>query len=391
MDIRPPARPRPTADLPRPVTVPLAAEPTSTPVMPVTQSSGPVESAPNTKKPKKHRFKWAVPVVAGLLLALMATGGYVWWSLQPRGGDGVDQRITIASGESLQSIAQNLKQHKLIRSALTFELYTRAVQAYPNIKAGGFVLSSKQSVPEILHKITSDEKGVYMVTIAPGLTLEELADPSIKNSLAAQGFTDQEIQAAYRASYKSPLLRDKPAGASLEGYIFPETYRMDSHQTLQDVFERTFDELYGRLQRDKLIESYAAEGLNLHQAITLASIVQMEVTDKADQKQVAQVFLRKKKIGMMLGSDVTAYYGAEVAGLERSVFTDTPYNTRLRTGLPPGPISNVSRSSLQAVANPATTNYLYFVAGDDGITYFSKTLKEHEALTEAHCKELCKE
>lgn len=389
MDIRPPARPRPTADLPRPVTVPLAAEPTSTPVMPVTQSSGPVESAPNTKKPKKHRFKWAVPVVAGLLLALLATGGYVWWSLQPRSGDGVDQRITIASGESLQSIAQNLKQHKLIRSALTFELYTRAVQAYPNIKAGGFVLSSKQSVPEILHKITSDEKGVYMVTIAPGLTLEELADPSIKNSLAAQGFTDQEIQAAYRASYKSPLLRDKPAGASLEGYIFPETYRMDSHQTLQDVFERTFDELYGRLQRDKLIESYAAEGLNLHQAITLASIVQMEVTDKADQKQVAQVFLTRQKIGMMLGSDVTFMYAAKIMGVEPSVSLDSPYNTRRYAGLPPGPIANVQYSALEAVARPAPGDYLFFVAGDDGTTHFSHTAEEHEAKIRAYCTTLC--
>lgn len=389
MDIRPPARPRPTADLPRPVTVPLAAEPTSTPVMPVAQSSGPVESAPNTKKPKKHRFKWAVPVVAGLLLALLATGGYVWWSLQPRSGDGVDQRITIASGESLQSIAQNLKQHKLIRSALTFELYTRAVQAYPNIKAGGFVLSSKQSVPEILHKITSDEKGVYMVTIAPGLTLEELADPNIKNSLAAQGFTDQEIQAAYRASYKSPLLRDKPAGASLEGYIFPETYRMDSHQTLQDVFERTFDELYGRLQRDKLIESYAAEGLNLHQAITLASIVQMEVTDEADQKQVAQVFLTRQKIGMMLGSDVTFMYAAKIMGVEPSVSLDSPYNTRRYAGLPPGPIANVQYSALEAVARPAPGDYLFFVAGDDGTTHFSHTAEEHEAKTRAYCTTLC--
>lgn len=389
MDIRPPARPRSTTDLPRPVTAPLAAEPTSTPVMPVAQSSGPVESVSNTKKPKKHRFKWAVPVVAGLLLALLATGGYVWWSLQPRGGDGVDQRITIASGESLQSIAQNLKQHKLIRSALTFELYTRAVQAYPNIKAGGFVLSSKQSVPEILHKITSDEKGVYMVTIAPGLTLEELADPSIKNSLAAQGFTDQEIQAAYRASYKSPLLRDKPAGASLEGYIFPETYRMDSHQTLQDVFERTFDELYGRLQRDKLIESYAAEGLNLHQAITLASIVQMEVTDEADQKQVAQVFLTRQKIGMMLGSDVTFMYAAKIMGVEPSVSLDSPYNTRRYAGLPPGPIANVQYSALEAVARPAPGDYLFFVAGDDGTTHFSHTAEEHEAKTRAYCTTLC--
>ena len=92
---------------------------------------------------------------------------------------------------------------------------------------------------------------------------------------------------------------------------------------------------------------------------------------------------------MLLGSDVTAYYGATISGLPRAVSTDTPYNTRLYAGLPPGPISNFSASSLDAIANPSNTDYLYFVAGDDGVTYFSHTLEEHEALTQAHCKVLC--
>jgi len=91
----------------------------------------------------------------------------------------------------------------------------------------------------------------------------------------------------------------------------------------------------------------------------------------------------------MLGSDVTAFYGAFIDGEEPSVFHDSPYNTRLYEGFPPGPISNVSEVSLQAVANPSKTDYLYFVAGDDGKTYFSRTNEEHEALTEQHCKTLC--
>ena len=94
---------------------------------------------------------------------------------------------------------------------------------------------------------------------------------------------------------------------------------------------------------------------------------------------------------MVLGSDVTAYYGADNAHLAHSVLTDTAYNTRIHAGLPPGPISNVSVSSLKAVAFPASTNYLYFVAGDDGITYFSNTLQEHDAAALAHCKKLCQE
>ena len=93
---------------------------------------------------------------------------------------------------------------------------------------------------------------------------------------------------------------------------------------------------------------------------------------------------------MRLGSDSTAIYGAAVNGLELAIFADTPYNTRIYSGLPPGPISNISQQSLDAVANPSDTQYLYFVSGDDGKTYFAETLAEHEANTAKYCIELCK-
>ena len=114
-----------------------------------------------------------------------------------------------------------------------------------------------------------------------------------------------------------------------------------------------------------------------------------KLVKSADRPVVAQVFLKRYKEDMRLGSDVTAYYGARLAGKEPSLGYDSPYNTRLHSGLPPGPISNVSAGSLEAVAFPAQTDWLYFVAGDDGITHFSKTLQEHEALTAKYCKKLC--
>jgi len=92
---------------------------------------------------------------------------------------------------------------------------------------------------------------------------------------------------------------------------------------------------------------------------------------------------------MPLGSDVTAYYGSVAAGQKPSLTYDSPYNTLQHKGLPPGPISNVSQSSLNAVANPSNTDWLYFVAGDDGNTYFSHTIEEHEALTKQYCHKLC--
>ena len=108
-----------------------------------------------------------------------------------------------------------------------------------------------------------------------------------------------------------------------------------------------------------------------------------------DQAQAAQVFLTRLKMGMMLGSDVTAYYGSVAAGKSPSLTYDSPYNTLKYVGLPPSPISNVTTGSLQTVAYPATTKWLYFVAGDDGTTHFSTNLKDHEALTEKYCKKLC--
>jgi UPF0755 protein len=104
---------------------------------------------------------------------------------------------------------------------------------------------------------------------------------------------------------------------------------------------------------------------------------------------VAQVFISRLRAGMPLGSDVTAYYGALLAGKKASGAYDSPFNTLLHTGLPPTPISNVSERSLQAVAHPADTDWLYFVTGDDGVTHFTRTLAEHDAAAAQYCHKLC--
>jgi UPF0755 protein len=121
----------------------------------------------------------------------------------------------------------------------------------------------------------------------------------------------------------------------------------------------------------------------------LASIITQEVNKPAEQAQAAQVFLTRIKMGVMLGSDPTAKYGSIIAGRSPSLTYDSPYNTALHTGLPPGPISTVTLSALNATTHPAATDWLYFVAGDDGTTYFSKTLDEHQALTDKYCHKLC--
>ena len=140
------------------------------------------------------------------------------------------------------------------------------------------------------------------------------------------------------------------------------------------------------------MDEFAKRNLTIHQAITLASIVQKEVKNPVDQKQVAQVFLKRLADGMQLGSDVTYMYAADQMGVEGTPALESPYNTRKYTGLPPGPISNMNPSALDAVAFPAPGEYVYFVAGDgpdEGKTFFAYTVEEHEANIAAHCRELC--
>ena len=133
---------------------------------------------------------------------------------------------------------------------------------------------------------------------------------------------------------------------------------------------------------------FKENGLNLYQGITLASIIQRESIG-GDEPQIAQVFYTRLSIGMMLGSDVTYQYIADKTGVARDINLDSPYNTRRYTGLPPGPIATPGLNALLAVASPAPGDYIYFLSGDDDVTYFATTLEEHEANIRNHCQQKC--
>jgi UPF0755 protein len=353
----------------------------------------PRQEPEQSKAPKKSRKSslWGIigTIVLTLVIILLAVGGWYAWALTPKSGDEGRKPVTIANGDTVGDIAANLERNGLIHSALAFQVYVNASGVAAQLQAGHYRVAPSQSVAEIVELLTHPQQGGYNVIILPGMTLKQLADPKVKNSLAAQGFSQEEIAQALKANYSSPLLKDKPSNVDLEGYIFPETYQMGTNDTLEQLFERTFDELYNRMKNDGTLEKLAARGFTIHQALTLASIVQKEVSDVTVQPQVAQVFEHRLSIGMQLGSDVTFMYAAALDGAEPSVNYESPYNTRKYAGLPPGPIANMNYSALQAVATPAPGDYLYFVAGDDGETYFSRTEAEHLELVRLHCTTLC--
>jgi UPF0755 protein len=328
-------------------------------------------------------------VLVGLLVGATATVRYVYFqNLKP-----VDitsqhaQRITIEQGATVDQIGQQLKDAGLIRSTWAFRLYVSSKEVRDQLEAGTYSLEANQSVSEIVSQLTHGKVATDLVTIIPGQRLDQ-----IRATLLNYGFSTADVNKALDpATYAgNPALVDKPQGASLEGYIYPDSYQKTGTTTAQQIITAALKEMDQQLTPD-LRAAYAKEGLSTYQGIILASIVEQEVSRSADRAQAAQVFIKRLNIGMPLGSDVTAYYGSRLAGQGKSVLYDSAYNTRLHTGLPPTPISNVSVGALQAAAHPAATDYVYFVAGDDGITHFSHTLEEHEAAAAQYCHKLCSE
>jgi len=332
-------------------------------------------------------------IVGAVLLLLIASAVIVRQSynenLKPVSSEKAGKVVTIPTGSTTAAIADALKAKGVIRSDWAFEWYVRNHELRDELKAGTYLISPSQSVPEIVDTLVDGKVATDLVVILPAQRLDQIRASFIKN-----GFSEQEVDTALNpALYKGhPALRDKPEGASLEGYLYPESFQKTGETKVSDIVRLSLDEMNARLTSD-IRSSISKQGLTIHQAVILASMVEQEVGDRnaADRPQVAQVFLKRYKQGMQLGSDVTAFYGAAIAGQPKSVNYDSPYNTRMHDGLPIGPIGNVSESSLKAVAFPAQTDWLYFVAGDDGKTYFSKTLSEHESLVEQHCKKLCSE
>ena len=339
-------------------------------------------------RPKRSVWKIVFGGIAVLLVVVLVAGLLFWRSyqagLRPVGGTGAET-VAIEQGDSVQSIAKKLKTAGLIRSETAFQYYARFHKVSRYLQAGSYEISQNQGVPEIVSQLTRGKVATTLVTILPGKRLDQ-----IRQALVDQGFPEKEVDEALVSSQyeNNAVFRGKPTGTNLEGYLYPETFQRTAATTAKDIVNQSLLQMQQKLT-PAIRQGIERQGLTVYEGLTVASIVEQEVSNQGERAMAAQVFLKRIKIGMPLGSDPTAFYGSILAGRGRDVTFDTPYNTRIRNGLPPTPIGNVSKSSLEAVASPANTDWLFFVSGDDGNTYFSKTLAEHEALTAKYCIKLC--
>lgn len=335
-------------------------------------------------KSKKRRLLRTLLLAVVTLVVGMVVAAFVWYThaLTPLTKDDQFTVISVKSGSSTKQIAEDLESQRVIRSATAFTIYAR-LHKTTNLQAGDYRLSSKQSVPSIAETLAGGKVTSVNVLIAPGLRLDQIID-----KLEAAGYSKSDVSDALLAVRDHPVLKGLPEGTKLEGYLFPDTYQIGPDTSAETLLRLMLDNFQKQLTPE-INQGIASQGLTLNQAVILASIVQKEVPEPDVQRTVAQVFISRLNQGIVLGSDVTYMYGAVITGEIASPSLNSPYNTRKVAGLPPTAISNFNLSALQAVANPTATDYLYFVAGDDGTTYFSRTLEEHEALVQKYCTKLC--
>ena len=248
------------------------------------------------------------------------------------------------------------------------------------------------------------EAKTFNFTIRPGETIFDVKTNLLKvdrNGGKSEGellpnYTEAEIDQALASDYDFAFLQGRPAGASLEGYLYPETFNFYGDATVEEILTKFLAKMGEVITENGLEAKYAEQGLSLFEGITLASSVQKEASSP-EQPTVAQVFLTRLAYGMALGSDVTVSYALDKVDPDRQTYVDNQaalkidscYNTRIHAGLPCGPISNPGLSALMAVAEPSDTAYLFFLTGDDGLMYYSYTEAEHIQSIRSHCQDLC--
>lgn len=334
-------------------------------------------------------------LLAVLVVAAIGVRKVYFDHLEPVSSSQRAQLITIPKGASAKEIASILEESQVIKAAWAFEWYVRNNGLREELKAGAFYVRPNQTTPEIAAILAHGVLESDLITILPAQRLGQIRDALIQSGFA-ESVVDQALEPT---QYKGhPSLVDKPVGASLEGYLYPESFHIDATVGPEDIIKQSLDQMQKHLTPE-LRAAIVNQGLTVHEGVKLASIIEQEVSSPQDRKTVAQVFLKRLRQDMALQSDPTAIYGAIKDGINlpsdparaaaTAIAHESAHNTYKNPGLPPTPISNVSKSSLEAVAFPSKTDYLFFVAGDDGKTHFSATLEEHESNIHKYCNKLC--
>jgi UPF0755 protein len=295
----------------------------------------------------------------------------------------------IKDGESAVALATHLKEQKIIKSEFFFKFYLKQKGLDKKIQSGIFSLTPPFTIPHVATSLSSPEKNERSITIIPGWDLRDIALYFEKEGIATQkeffelvGVPAQFQETNFHTPFDTEfsLLHGRPSRVSLEGYFSPETIQIFQNEKLESILHRLLSQREKELNL-QLLEDIKKNGHTVHEILTMASIIEKEVSTPEDRKKVSDLFWRRVEAEMGLQADSTVHY---LSGREGDVFTkakerqiDSLYNTYKYRGLPPGPISNPSVSSIEAAIYPVKNDAWYFLTTSDGTVIYSKTLDEH--------------
>lgn len=301
-----------------------------------------------------------------LLLFLLFGGFLVWFknSSAPVNSETNEKKVfTVAEGAGLREIANNLRDKRLIKSTVAFFLLVKQLDLDRKIQAGDFLLSPAMTSEQIATALTQSSEDIW-VTIPEGKRADEIAD-----------ILEEKIP-TYEENWRTLLNQN-------EGYLFPDTYRIAKDATIEQIISQlraTFDQKYQTVAN--------TAGKSKEELTTIASLIEREARHDEDRPLVSSVIHNRLDIGMKLDLDATIQYALGFQQAENTwwkrhlTYADlalsSPYNTYKVAGLPPTPISNPGVESLEAAANPANTEYFYYLSDTNGINHYSKTLEEQE-------------
>lgn len=333
---------------------------------------------------KQRSPQWLIAVGLTVLTAIVFI--FIWWfvfELRPVNHQAkTPVAYQLAPSTSVTTMAQQLEQEGIIRNHTVFVWYVTVSGLRRGLQAGSYELSPADSTPQIASTLGHGRVTRNVVAVPEGTTVSKIGTLAQTKGISADDF-----QSALTTSYPNAFLTGRPEGdTSLEGYLFPDSYEIVQPPRAKTLISQMLNNFQQKVTAANLPQEFEAEGLTLHQGVTLASIVEKEVPGETDRAMVAQVFMNRIKAGMPLQSDVTVDYATRLTGQPFSVDLRSPYNTYINKGLPPGPICNPGIGAMKAVAQPQPNDYLYFLAGKDGKTHYSHTFAEHQQNIEKYLK-----
>jgi UPF0755 protein len=331
---------------------------------------------------RSNPVKRALLVLVFLLIAGGLGGaGALWWSLHSAQGDGRQAvYVHVGQGDTVSTISSQLEREGLLHNGLLFRLDAHLHDLGSKLKVGDYQLRPNMSIDQMVGALTLYHARTIRITIPEGLRSEQIAVRLQGAGIDSKSF----LQAVRHPSLHLSVLADKPPRASLEGYLFPNTYEVPPHYSGAD-FTALMVETLNRRFTPAMRAALRAQHRTIYAALILAAIVEREARIPAERPTIASVYVNRLKIGMPLQADPTVQYSVGKPGAWWPILTtdqlhvQNPYNTYVYRGLPPGPIANPGLASIQAAVHPAPTRFLFFVAKGHGQHAFAVTYDQQLA------------